>query len=309
MPRTPRETAAAVKDGAPTPLPPLPSRRVPAYHLGPMMRHALAPWIVVASLAGALLPSPAAADPPRRRTAAATYRGNVNRWHDAAHVPAARFTDDGRLVLRVFSVNGLGSAEVTPATREGGFDEAACAEVSRVLGDSRARSTGAIDRRLIEVIYDVARHFRAGQVTVISGYRAQRQPSNHRLGRAADILLPGVSDADVAAYARTLGFLGVGHYPLGGFTHIDVRDRSYYWVDRSSPGSPARSRRSRRRGGSRTFAEVHGDQARRADEAARARGVHPLGGTRGASVPGNGTATASGVAEQTGGGDGDGADG
>jgi len=268
-----------------------------------MMRHALAPWFVVASLAGALLPAAAAADPPRRQAASA-YRGNVDRWHNPAQVPRPRFTDDGRLVLRVFSVNGLGSAEVTPATAEGGFDEAACAEVSRVLGDSHARATGAIDRRLIEVLYAIARRFRAGQVTVISGYRAQRQPSNHRLGRAVDILVPGVADSEVAAYARTVGFLGVGYYPLGGFTHIDVRTRSYYWVDRSSPGSPARSRRSRRRGRSRAFAEVHGDQARRADEEARARGVFPFGGTRGASAPSNGTAAASGVAEAAAGGDG-----
>jgi uncharacterized protein YcbK (DUF882 family) len=269
-----------------------------------MMRHALAPWFVVASLVGALLPTSALADPPRRQAATTTYRGNVNRWHDAAQVPRPRYTEDGRLILRVFSVNGLGSAEVTPATPEGGFDEAACAEVSRVLGDSRARSTGAIDRRLIEVVYAVARHFRAGQITVISGYRAQRQPSNHRLGRAVDILVPGVADSDVAAYARTLGMLGVGYYPIGGFTHIDVRTRSYYWVDRSAPGSPARSRRSRRRGRSRAFAEVHGTEARRADEEARARGVFPFGGTRGASTPNNGTAAASGVAETAAGGDG-----
>lgn len=261
-----------------------------------MTRPALALPLAVAALAGALTGAPAAADPPRRRAAATTaYRGNVNRWHEVANVPAARYTDDGRLVLRVFSVNGLGSAEVTPATAAGGFDEAACAAVSRVLGDSRARATGAIDRRLIEVIYDLARHFRAGQVTVVSGYRAQRQPSNHRLGRAVDLLLPGVADSEVAAYARTLGFLGVGLYPLGGFTHLDVRARSYYWVDRSAPGTPARARRGRRRGRSRTFAEVHGDQARHADEGARARGIFPFGGAHGASVPGNGSAAASGA--------------
>lgn len=272
------------------------SRNVLTYLLPSMKHRALVSVLLVASVAGWAQPPVARAD-PARRTAASTYRAAVNRWHEASRAPAARYTDDGRLVFRVFSVNGLGSAEVIPRTREGGFDETACTEIARVLGDSRTHTTGAIDRRLIEVMYDIARHFHAGQITVVSGYRAQRQPSNHRLGRAVDILVPGVADSEVAAYARTLGFLGVGYYPRGGFVHIDVRDRSYYWVDRSPPGAPSRSRRSRRRGRSRTFAEVYGDQARRADETARARGVFPLGGTRGASVPGNGSATASHAAE------------
>jgi uncharacterized protein YcbK (DUF882 family) len=226
-----------------------------------------------------------------------TYRSNVNRWHNPENAPAARYTDDHRLILRVFSVNGLGSAEVTPQTPEGGFDEAACAEIARVFGDAHRQRTAPIDRRLIEVVYNIARHFHAGQVTVISGYRAQVQSSNHKLGRAVDILIPGVADADLAAYARSLGLLGVGLYPHGGFVHVDVRDRSYFWVDRSGPGRTTRSSRRRRRGRSRAgLQEVHGDVGRRSDEEARQRGVFPLGGTRGPSTPNNGTAAASGQA-------------
>ncbi len=75
--------------------------------------------------------SRAEANPP------ATYRANVRRWHDSESVPAPRFTEDGRLVLRLHSINALGNAEVTPRTAEGGFDEAACDEVARVLGDAR----------------------------------------------------------------------------------------------------------------------------------------------------------------------------
>ncbi len=228
-----------------------------------------------------------------------SYRANMQRWHNAENVPAPQYTDDGRLVLRLRSINALGTVEVTPRTPEGGFDEEALTQVSRVLGDARAQRSAPIDRRLVEVIYQIARHFRAGQISVLSGFRAQTAPSNHRLGRAVDILVPGVADADVAAYARTLGFLGVGYYPVGGFTHVDVRDRSYYWVDRSGPGSPSRARRgrSRRRGRSSSFCEVHGDVARRADQEARARGIFPYGGLRGPSNPGNGSAAASGVRE------------
>ena len=212
-------------------IPPLPASALLVYQIPTMEPGRLARWLAAAALAVGLHTSVASADPP--------YRANVNRWHDASRVPAARFTEDGRQILRVFSVNGLGVAEVTPRTPDGGFDEEACTEVSRVLGDSRAQRSTGMDRRLIEILYQVARHFHAGQITVISGFRAQRQPSNHRLGRAMDILVPGVADGEVAAYARTLGFVGVGLYPVGGFTHIDVRTRSYFWVDRSGPGDRA----------------------------------------------------------------------
>ncbi len=75
-----------------------------------------------------------------------------------------------------------------------------------------------------------------------------------------DFIVPGARDEDVAAFARTLGFVGVGIYPVSGFVHLDVRDRSYFWSDSSGPG-----RRNRERG-------ILGDLARSSDRAATARG-------------------------------------
>ncbi|MFK5065634.1 hypothetical protein, partial [Klebsiella pneumoniae] len=57
---------------------------------------------------------------------------------------------------------------------------------------------------------------------------------------------------------------GVGVYPASGFVHVDVRERSYFWLDSSAPG-----KRNRERG-------VHSDLAQRADAAALARGEHGL---------------------------------
>jgi uncharacterized protein YcbK (DUF882 family) len=223
------------------------------------------------------LARPAHADPPRRanarRVSLSGYTASVGRWHDAARAPAPRFLDDGRMVLRLVSINGRGVAEVTPQRIDGGFEDAARAEVSRVMGDAHADRQAPMDRRLIDVIYQIALHFRAGQVTVVSGYRHEARRSNHALGRAADVVIPGVGDEAVARFAREMGFLGVGVYPRSGFVHVDVRSRSFFWVDRSGPG-----RRSGRRRRSRGIHEIHGDVARRADEAARARGVQPLGG-------------------------------
>ncbi|MBI5517923.1 MAG: DUF882 domain-containing protein [Deltaproteobacteria bacterium] len=245
-------------------------------------RKALPAALVLALLgAGLLAPSEGLADPPRhgRRTRArrrparvnlAVYRANVRRWHDPSRLPGPRATEDGRYVLRLYGLNNRVAGELAPTGREGAwvFDEVSRAQASRVLEDTRAHATTAIDVRLLEVVYTLARHFQVGQVTVVSGYRARAGRSNHALGRAVDLVLPGVRDEAVAAYARTLGFLGVGVYPVSGFVHVDVRSRSFFWVDPSVPG-----RRSRR------LREVRGAEARAADEAARARGVTPLGGT------------------------------
>ena len=56
----------------------------------------------------------------------------------------------------------------------------------------------------------------------------------------------------------------MGVYPTSGFVHVDVRDRSYFWVDASGPG-----RRNRTRG-------ILGNLAQASDRAAVARGEHPI---------------------------------
>ena len=115
---------------------------------------------------------------------------------------------------------------------------------------------------MIDLVYRVQTHFAAQEVRVISAYRTPhgRNASNHGRGRAIDLVVPGAADADVAEFARELGFVGVGVYPTSGFVHIDVRDRSYFWVDASAPG-----RRNRER-------SILRDLALKSDEAAAVRG-------------------------------------
>ena len=79
-----------------------------------------------------------------------------------------------------------------------------------------------------------------------------------------DLVVPGATDEEVAKLAREQGFAGVGIYPVSGFVHVDVRDRSWFWVDSSGPG-----RRNRTRG-------VLGDVAKKSDEQAVARGDKPI---------------------------------
>ena len=57
--------------------------------------------------------------------------------------------------------------------------------------------------------------------------------------------------------------MGVGIYPVSGFVHLDVRERSYFWSDSSGPGEENRERAILR------------SQWARADRDARRRGIVP----------------------------------
>jgi hypothetical protein len=58
--------------------------------------------------------------------------------------------------------------------------------------------------------------------------------------------------------------VGVGVYPTSQFVHVDIRPRSYFWVDFSGPRM-----KNRERG-------ILGDLAARSDAAAAARGQPPI---------------------------------
>jgi hypothetical protein len=113
----------------------------------------------------------------------------------------------------------------------------------------------------------VQTHFKAPEIRVLSGYRTPHHgsTSNHGKGRACDMVVPGVSDEDVARFGREQGFTGVGVYPVSGFVHLDIRERSFFWIDTSGPG-----KKSRLRG-------VLGDLAAKSDKDAVARGDKPIG--------------------------------
>ena len=101
---------------------------------------------------------------------------------------------------------------------------------------------------------------------MVSGYRVPKpgSHSNHGKGRAVDLVVPGVADEEVARYARDMGFVGVGVYPTSQFVHVDIRPRSYFWVDFSGPRM-----KNRERG-------ILGDLAAKSDAAAAARGQAPI---------------------------------
>lgn len=106
---------------------------------------------------------------------------------------------------------------------------------------SRCKET-KIDSKLVEILQQIRDHF--GKPIGGSRLTAYRCPdhnaevanaaknSRHTQGMAADISIEGVSPAEIAKYAESIGALGIGLYDTdkdGHFVHIDTRDYKSFW--------------------------------------------------------------------------------
>lgn len=208
--------------------------------------------------------------PWREREPNEQYRKMRDSWHaPIAAVPAQQVSGRVPLVL-VRVVGGATPVTLVPLRDDGGFSEEDQARASRAFCSPDAKQTHAVAPRLLDLVYRTMRHFNAPLVHVVSGYRKDRAGSRHTQGRAIDMVIPGVTNEQLAEYVRNFGFVGVGIYPKSGFVHLDVRDRSYFWIDYSMPGERSRS------------VPHLASEALAFDAAARARGESPN-----TFVPGN----------------------
>lgn len=100
-------------------------------------------------------------------------------------------------------------------------------------------STTIIDEKLVEYIQRIRDHF-GKPITITSPYRCEvhnrrvggATKSYHMQGKAADIVVQGISSREVAKYAESIGILGIGLYETsadGYFTHIDTRTTKSFW--------------------------------------------------------------------------------
>jgi hypothetical protein len=99
--------------------------------------------------------------------------------------------------------------------------------------------------RLMALVGVVSNHFGSRRVEVISGFRPFTQTqhtahSNHNIGKAIDFRVVGVPNEVVRDFCRTLKNVGCGYYPNSTFVHMDVREKSAFWIDYSKPGEPPR---------------------------------------------------------------------
>ena len=124
--------------------------------------------------------------------------------------------------------------------RSGRFLPEGLAELNHGLRDWRTGETMAMDHRLLALLVSLREKLELSgrtQIGLISGYRSPRtnamlraeggshtgvaSQSQHMLGKATDIVVPGVSLARLHGAALALGGGGVGYYPRDGFVHVD----------------------------------------------------------------------------------------
>jgi uncharacterized protein YcbK (DUF882 family) len=184
------------------------------------------------------------------------------------HAPSTRpVTNDpgGRPMLALETVNHGESLAVAASSEAGGFS---AVDLDRVAHLLRAASGDEhpVDPRTLALVYRIQLHFDVPEIRIVSGYRVPKpgSHSNHGKGRAMDIIVPGVPDEEVARFARELGFVGVGVYPTSQFVHVDIRPRSYFWVDYSGPHMKNKE------------SCILPAVAAQGDEAARSRGQSPI---------------------------------
>ncbi len=145
-----------------------------------------------------------------------------------------------RVRARLFRANG----HMIPATLR---------KAQRVFKDHRSKRQRRVSKRLLAVLYEIQQHY-GRPIQLVSGYRKKKRRrrrkgrkrgygSRHWHGEAADIRVPGVPPEHLAHFIRgRFSKVGVGHYPVSKFVHVDVRKSSYYWIDFSGPGEGQRNR-------------------------------------------------------------------
>jgi uncharacterized protein YcbK (DUF882 family)/LysM repeat protein len=133
--------------------------------------------------------------------------------------------------------------------RQGRVRPAAIRRLQELMRNRHGGRMGpAPPRRLVEILARISDHFGGRTITIVSGYRSAggntRESSRHTRAHALDIRITGVPNHALRDYARsTFRNVGVGYYPRSGFVHIDVRDRSTYWIDWAGPGERPRYQR------------------------------------------------------------------
>ncbi len=156
--------------------------------------------------ATALLPSPLLAAMPERRLAFRNIHNNER--YDACYYAQGRFRPDG------------------------------IAELNHAMRDWRNGSIARMDPSLFDLLVDVREKLGIGPSTkfeLISGYRspetnamlhersgAVASKSQHILGKAADVHIPGVPLERLQAAGLAMARGGVGLYPRDGFVHLDT---------------------------------------------------------------------------------------
>lgn len=181
-------------------------------------------WLMVLAL-GLGLGLPSALAKPRKRK-------QIKRYHMSMRHVNTKERFDNLWVIRVDPKN----------KNKQWVGKRARKRLTHFLRDWRTNKSKRIPERLLWYLYLVGQRFDA-PIEVVSAYRhKERKSSRHKQGKAVDFRVVGVSNREVWNYCKRFDNVGLGLYPSSNFVHMDVRDRSYYWIDDSGPGEESEYR-------------------------------------------------------------------
>jgi uncharacterized protein YcbK (DUF882 family) len=128
-------------------------------------------------------------------------------------------------------------------TAAAGFNRDEYLNICWFLRDKRAERVFAMDRNLLDLLCGVqtwlGRNGHEMPIQINSAYRTMAtnrkiegaaRNSQHILGRAADIIVPGVSPVKLAGMASLFGRGGTGFYVGREFVHVDT-GAERIWID------------------------------------------------------------------------------
>jgi uncharacterized protein YcbK (DUF882 family) len=190
-------------------------------------------------------------------------------------VPAAYDTEPFR--LRLHNLHTLEDIDIVYRIGDN-YQPDAIARLNYFLRDHNTNDVVAYDPREFDLLHDILARLRRPGVTIdiVCGYRTQEtnetlrassqgvaEHSQHILGHAIDIQIPGSSTVRLRNAALSLNEGGVGYYPTSHFVHVDVG------AIRTWTYSPRRHRRSHLR----RVSAHHRQIAQRRHHSTRAAGL------------------------------------
>jgi uncharacterized protein YcbK (DUF882 family) len=143
--------------------------------------------------------------------------------------------------IEVVNGNTQAAATIKLYAPDGSVDPAALKQFVRVAASWAAPADvdpkEPLDPRLVQLTFRAAYHFKGAKIAIVSATRRGAR-GQHGRGHAIDFRLEGVGAWTLATYLRTYPRAGIGWYthPKTQYVHLDVRERSYHWIDGSPPG-------------------------------------------------------------------------
>lgn len=142
--------------------------------------------------------------------------------------------DDTR-ELELYNLNTQEQIDVT-FWRDGEYVPGALDRLDQFMRDWRRNQTIDVDPQLYTLLHDLYEEVDGEEpISLISGFRSKTtndnlramgrntaKKSQHVLGKAADIYVPGVPVSDLREEALELERGGVGYYPQNSFVHVDT---------------------------------------------------------------------------------------